>query len=491
MRGISVVLCSVGLCCVAIAQPYDFSAADEWLTNSLPDLDGNVAVIVRQDGVELYRFQAGAIDYDTRNRLASFTKTISAGVILSLVDDGLLALDEPIGETYPIFAANGIGDATVLDCWAMRHGIDSAIAYERDARFTLAESVARIGLTGYLVHEPTTQLGYDGSGMQTVGGIAALRAQDSWHNIARNRIFDLCDMPQADYLQFDPNPAVAGGLRSTAEETMNYAQMIIDNGVYDGVRVLSENAVELMFTNHTRGLPVFAAPFPETHPFYPYGAAPDYAFGAWVLAENPSTQHVEEIVGAGAWGSYIWLDQRRGLTAVLITDIQPATQTSMTPALGLFEIARQQTEANQVRGLQAAEIGDGVHLRWTMPAGASFVRVYGAFEPIRDIYDLRAAALLTEANAECAAVPSYPYYVATAVFPELENTALVPRGNALADLASRPDLNGDGLVDVGDFAWWESALGGDAALGDVDLDGDTDVRDFAVLQGWFGADACP
>jgi CubicO group peptidase (beta-lactamase class C family) len=137
----------------AFAQPYDFTAADTLLNNELPNLDHHVAVIVRQDGTELYRFQAGDIDYDTKNRLASFTKTISAGVILALRDEGALSLDERWGNTLFLFDTNGIGDPTILDAWAMRHGVDTPIAYERDARFTLAESVVRIGLTGSVFFE--------------------------------------------------------------------------------------------------------------------------------------------------------------------------------------------------------------------------------------------------------------------------------------------------------------------------------------------------
>lgn len=463
---------------LALAQPYDFTAVTNLLNAELPRLQGDVAVVINQDGHEIYRFQAGSIGYDSKVHLASFTKTISAAVVLSVADDNLLRLNERLGSAFPLFQSNGIGDATVIDCFGMRHGIETPIAYEIDRRYTLAQSVLLIGSTGVQAFPAGTELSYDGPGMQAVGRLCEVRTGQSWQALAAARIFGPCDMPQADYLEFDPNPAIAGGARSSASETMNFAQMIMGQGVFNGQRVLSAGAVERLFSNATRNLPVRNSPFPPAHPKYPYGVDPDYGFGDWVLAQNPETLHVEEVVGAGAWGSFIWLDRRRGLSAVLIADVPAGTQASVDAALGMFDLARREIESRQATAIQATVEGLDRRLTWTPVAGSTGTRVYGSNLPIRDLFDLRRAVVLGETAANSALVTPYPYHAVTAIYGTFENCGLVPRSNSLGDTAPCPaDFSGDGAVDGEDvltfFAAWDQA----DPTADLNLDGGVDGDD--------------
>lgn len=417
---------------VRTPSPYDLQDATALLESNLPNLSGRVAVLIRQDGREIYRFQSGSIDFDTQTRMASLTKSISGGVILGAIEDGWLALDDTVAAEFPVlFPSPGIGEATVLDCWSMRHGINAPQAYEHQPFYTHAQSVAQIGLNGFQAFPAGERLGYDGKGMQVTGYMAAVRSGLTWEELSAQRILDPLGMTATDYLQFSPNPCVPGGMRSTALDVMRFADMILGEGSYRGTEILTPASVERFFTNHTRRLPVEFSPFPPLHPDYPYGEDPDYAFGGWVLAENPTTGHVEEIVGAGAWGSFVWMDRRRGLTAVLITDVPAGSQNSVGTALGLFSIARDAVEERQVEDLNATSNGLEVTLFWTAPTGARGTRLFGSTEPIRDLFDLRAADRLGTTRNEELVVPTYPYYAATAILPGHPNSALVPGVNSI------------------------------------------------------------
>lgn len=414
------------------AQPdYDFSAAVALLDAELGVLQGDVAVVVQQSGRDVFRYRAGAIDFDTLTPVASLTKTVSAAVILDLVEEGTLDLERTIGRELPVLFGGGpMGTATLLDCWSMRHGVETRIPYRFSSMFTHGQSVLGIASAGVQVHAPASTLSYEGSGMQVSGWIAVQRTGLEWEALARQRVLGPVGMTDSDYRRFAPNPAVAGGLRSTADEVARFAAMVIAEGKVGDLRILEPSSVEQLFTNHTAGLPVDNNPWPRTHPDYPYGQRPRYGFGDWVLAEDPDTGHVEEVVGVGAWGSHVWIDRRRGLSAAFIVDIPFGTQLSADAALGLYAAARAAVEERQVQALQGEAVaGDQVKLSWEPPAGATAFVVHGADEPILDVFDLRRAKDLRTVSVPRAAVPRFAHYAVVAVLPGGVNEALIPGGN--------------------------------------------------------------
>ncbi len=325
-------------------ETYDFSAVDTFLTQSIALFDGNVLVMILKDGAPIYQFQLGAIGPDTVVRMASATKLISAGVILSVVDSGNFALDDRVGDYVPAMQAAGKGDITIRQCFSMTSGLFGGLLYEINPLLTLEQSVDRIAQFTPIVFPPGTQMAYDGAGMQ-VAGLAAQNATGvGWRLLAAQRIFAPLQMASTSYTEFGLNPAVAGGVRTSANDYLRYLQMVLDGGVWKGQRILSPEAIAEIFTNQSYGLPIYHLPpgFAGGSPWFPYGAETIwYGFGAWVLARNPVSGRVEEITSPGAWGSFAWIDRRRGIVGMLVTDVPAGSAQAVDPALHAFELIRQ------------------------------------------------------------------------------------------------------------------------------------------------------
>ena len=111
------------------------------------------------------------------------------------------------------------------------------------------------------------------------------------------------------------------GLFSTAADYMRFAQMLLNRGELDGVRVISPRIADLMHMNH---LPAALIPYSiGPIPFPGYG----FGLGSRVLlnvAESAMPGSVGEFGWAGAARTYYWVDPQEQLTGVLMAQYMAA-----------------------------------------------------------------------------------------------------------------------------------------------------------------------
>lgn len=106
------------------------------------------------------------------------------------------------------------------------------------------------------------------------------------------------------------------GLFSTAGDYLRFAQMLLNGGRLDGIRVLGRKTVELMHINH---LPAGMLPYKVVDPpAYGYG----FGLGSRVLlnvAESQVPGSVGEFGWAGAAKTYYWIDPQEKIVGVLMS----------------------------------------------------------------------------------------------------------------------------------------------------------------------------
>lgn len=313
-----------GLVDEADAGPaYDFSAVDERFIADDDKYLGYVYVSVYRGDQRIYEYSSGGATEDSVFDLASATKWIAGGVILSLIDDGAFGIDDPVGSHLQVMADNGKGDFTVRHGFSMSSGLFDESRPHTNSKLTLEQSVAAIAAnTAVLFTPPGSQIAYDGKQMQVVGRVAEVATGKDWRTLAREQLFDKCGMTSSNFDVFGTNPAVAGGLSTSPADYLAYMKMVMNGGTCGDSRVLSESSIAEMFTNQTNDAPVAQTYWESNHPDYPYGKDDlRYSFGAWILAENPETGDVEEITSPGAWGTFPWVDRKRGIHGIIATYI--------------------------------------------------------------------------------------------------------------------------------------------------------------------------
>jgi CubicO group peptidase (beta-lactamase class C family) len=312
-------------------------------------------------------------------RIASMTKPVVAAAALLLLEEGRLALIDPIQEYLPEFRDARVGTEivepdgrvslslapalrpiTVHDLFRHTSGLTTGLfggslirrqyveSRLRDDQQTLAQMIRRLAQLP-LLHQPGTTFEY-GMSTDVLGRIVEVVSGVDLNRFVIDRIsrplrladtaFVLdarsndrlalphCDPATAQILpayDFDNPPMLFSGgtgLLSSAADYCRFCQMLLDQGSLDGVRLLSRKSVELMLSDH---LPPGIAFGPNTRELGVSAPLPEFgqSYGLGVgIRTHPGLSPVPGSVGdffwGGALGTYFWVDPREQLTAILM-----------------------------------------------------------------------------------------------------------------------------------------------------------------------------
>ena len=106
------------------------------------------------------------------------------------------------------------------------------------------------------------------------------------------------------------NPFPEGGLYSTAQDLAAFYQMMLNGGALNGKRILSRSTVDLMTADHTKGL----------NTSFGLGWAVVRETGALPLASEGTFSH------GGAFGTFGWIDRKKDLVGVFLVQ-RPGADT--------------------------------------------------------------------------------------------------------------------------------------------------------------------
>lgn len=348
---------------------------EDWLAaeTSAGRLSGGVLEVADSGGVTLQCCfgQRGAEDPtpvtpETVYWIASMTKPVTCVLALTLVEAGLLALDQPLGDIIPEFAHMSVlgrdGQAwparnpiRIVDLMRHTSGVtygafgDRAIhrAYEQarvyDFDTSNAEMAQRLSQLP-LVHEPGYVFEY-GMSTDLLGAAVEAVLGQPLDRAMRERIFDPLGMAHTG---FHPDPAhVAeppdaaalgglvpplspaprwlsggGGLWSTAGDYMKFARMLLRGGEFETGRLLRPETVALMADNHLPAGVGYGDYTPELGITAP-GAETGLGFGLGVATSMHREHPLDPLCAGYLWpgvsGANFWVDPHRDQAVVLMT----------------------------------------------------------------------------------------------------------------------------------------------------------------------------
>lgn len=263
------------------------------------------AALIMKDNRVIYERAFGDYTINTVVPIASASKLISASVIMSLVDEGLLSLDAPISKYLPDITGKE-GTITLRQLMSHTSGLPGNNRCLANMSITLAECVDQILQVG-LQADPGTQFRYGGVSFQIAGRLAEVASGKSWNTLFEEKIKRPLNMVNTTYGNTQ-NPRIAGGASSTLQDYTNLLQMHLNGGVFNSKRVLSAQSVAEMQRDQTRGVPIASTPQPDNR---------RYGLGAWRDIVDSKGKAIQ-LSCQGAFGFSPWIDVQRKLVGVFL-----------------------------------------------------------------------------------------------------------------------------------------------------------------------------
>ena len=367
---------SVGMSAMRLAR-LDAALQAEIAAGKLP---GMVVAVARR-GQVVYQKAFGAANLQTHEpmrtdalfRLYSMTKPIASVALLSLYEQGKFRLTDPLDRYLPQFASVKVykgADAsgkpilaapsrkpTIQDAFRHTLGLASGLgqspvdAMYREAGLSmgqldsLAQEIDKLG-TVPLLYDPGERwvygLGHDVqarlievfSGMpyaeylqRTIFGPLGMRDTVFGVPAKLKARFPLVYSPRPDgtmapdtadsYARFTDHHFATLSLSGTAPDYLRFAQMLLNGGQLDGVRILGTKTVELMRQNH---LP------PNIPSITPGSTATGWGLGVSVTLNVPALGRLNS-VGSFGWSgaatTTFSVDPQEKLTYVIMAQLMP------------------------------------------------------------------------------------------------------------------------------------------------------------------------
>lgn len=291
-----------------------------------PDVEGVTLAVVRGRDGQIYEKGYGDFGRDRVSLIASTSKVLSVGAILSLVDDGVLELDRPIaeyldwGDHHPtvtmrqiLSMMSGLPEFFRIEnvCFAFQCSCNPATTVEECGRIAFEDESVWI--------EPNLEFRY--TDWQLAGAVAEVVASVGWAELATQKLVARCGLPNTGYtngigpeaFDGDPanapatdNPSVAAGAYTTVNDYSKVLLMHLREGRCGQTRVLSPSMVSAM----QEDLVPEGVAMPDWRP-----EAINYGMGWWKYENEPGL-----LIDSGAFGARAVLHPADDWGAIMIIE---------------------------------------------------------------------------------------------------------------------------------------------------------------------------
>jgi len=335
-----------------------------------------------------------AMTVDTLFWIASMTKAITSTAAMQLVERGKLALDRLIRDVLPQLAAakvlegfDSAGEPKLRPAGrdiTLRHLLTHTagfaydiwspdlIRYQEKKGIPGVISCQNVALTTPLLFDPGERWNYGinidwvGKAVEKVSGqkldayfrdniFGPLGMRDTGFKLDAGRRARLSGMHarqpdgslQEMPFELPQEPEFhmgGGGLYGTAGDYLDFAQVFLHEGRFNGAQVLKSETVRSMAQNHigdlhVRRLETAMPPYSNDAEFFP-GMVKKRGLGFMINTERvPGRRGAGSLAWAGLGNTYFWIDPDEGVAGVILAQLIPFADPKVLVLFEQFETA--------------------------------------------------------------------------------------------------------------------------------------------------------
>ncbi|MFP4623392.1 MAG: serine hydrolase domain-containing protein [Gemmatimonadota bacterium] len=288
-------------------------AASDWAFDRESPYQHTISLVIVHDGRIIHERYAPGFDVRTRTRTWSTAKSIAATLIGILVDEGRLALDEPLEpdwlprvpspETDPrdaitlrhvLHMASGLEP---IDNRGLEYATGSGLGYWAGA------SSVRLALERGLIREPGTYWDYENS--ETLLAVHRMKEvlgdEAAYHAFPRRALLDRIGMRNT-LLSTDRfgDFVLSSQVYTNARDLARFGLLYANGGTWNGDRIISEDWIDFVRT-----------PAPAT-----VGRGSFYGGQFWLVPDDRTDVPADAYSTAGNRGQFVIIDPSHDLVVV-------------------------------------------------------------------------------------------------------------------------------------------------------------------------------
>jgi CubicO group peptidase (beta-lactamase class C family) len=271
-----------------------------------------VLIVANKDTV-IYQKASKIFTTRAQAEIGDASQWLTAALILTLVDEGKLSLDDKVSQYLPVLAKYGKNYITLRHCLSHFTGIQpegKGLKVFDKKKFASLEDVVASFAANEIQTNPGTEFRYSNIGPALAARVAEVVTKKRFDLLIQQKLLRPLGMRQTSFSTMDGSAIdAAGGARSTGNDMIHFLTMLLNNGVYKGVKVLSPESVQSLRSIKTQGGVLKSAP-ERTKGF-------EFALGAWA-PENNNGKLATVLAAPGFNGTLPVVDFCRGYAFLLL-----------------------------------------------------------------------------------------------------------------------------------------------------------------------------